>query len=172
VSVALAPGDPTATLTFPGGTLPNGNYRLVLNHTGVKDLRGNELDGNGDGAGGDDFTFHFFVLTGDINRDRAVNGTDFAILAGNFGKSGQTYATGDLNGDGFVNGSDFALLAGNFGRSVPAPAAQQVVRTAPAPAALTALWPPPSRRAAPTKPSSHAIGRIVPPTRSRTVSGR
>jgi hypothetical protein len=24
----------------------------------------------------------FYVLAGDINRDRAVNGTDFAILAG------------------------------------------------------------------------------------------
>jgi hypothetical protein len=64
----------------------------------------------------------FFVLTGDLNRDRAVNGSDFAILAGNFGKTGMTYGQGDVNGDGSVNGSDFALLAANFGKTVPAPA--------------------------------------------------
>jgi hypothetical protein len=34
-----------------------------------------------------------------------------------------TYAQGDLNGDGSVNGSDFAILAGNFGKTVPQPAA-------------------------------------------------
>ena len=28
-----------------------------------------------------------FVLRGDVNRDRAVNGSDFALLAGSFGKS-------------------------------------------------------------------------------------
>jgi hypothetical protein len=70
-----------------------------------------------------DAVLDFFSLAGDINRDRAVSGTDFAILAGNFGKSGMTYAEGDLNGDGFVNGSDFAILAGNFGRTVAAPSA-------------------------------------------------
>src|SRR5215218_1604999 len=73
------------------------------------------------------FVFDFFSLAGDLNRDRSVNGTDFAILAANFGKPGRTYPTGDLNGDGSANGSDFAILAGNFGKTVPAPAA--VVRT-------------------------------------------
>jgi hypothetical protein len=49
-----------------------------------------------------------------------VNGTDFALLASNFGaQSGADWARGDFNGDGAVNGSDFALLAGNFGRSAP-----------------------------------------------------
>src|SRR5687767_9710038 len=64
------------------------------------------------------------TLPGDINGDNAVNGTDFAILAGNFGKSGMSAAQGDLNGDGSVNGSDFAILAGNFGKTItPARAA-------------------------------------------------
>jgi uncharacterized delta-60 repeat protein len=58
------------------------------------------------------------ALPGDINGDNAVNGSDFAILAGNFGKSGMSAAQGDLNGDGAVNGSDFAILAGNFGKTV------------------------------------------------------
>jgi hypothetical protein len=105
----------TAAFTFPAGfTFPDGNYRATLAGLGVTDAVGNAMAA--------EHTFGFFSLIGDINRDRAVNGTDFAILAGSFGKSGQAYAQGDLNGDGAVNGSDFALLAGNFGRTVPEPA--------------------------------------------------
>jgi hypothetical protein len=62
----------------------------------------------------------FSTYYGDANLDAAVNGVDFALLAGNFGKTGQTWETGDFNRDGSVNGSDFALLAQNFGRSQPA----------------------------------------------------
>jgi Dockerin type I domain len=58
------------------------------------------------------------TLPGDANTDGAVNGTDFALLAGNFGRTGQMWPTGDFNLDGAVNGTDFALLAGNFGRTV------------------------------------------------------
>jgi hypothetical protein len=100
----------TATFAFPkfpNGVLPNGSYRATLQAAGT--------------GLASDFTFDFFVLAGDVNRDRSVNGSDFAILAGNFGKTGMTYAQGDLNGDGAVNGTDFAILAGNFGRTVPPP---------------------------------------------------
>jgi hypothetical protein len=57
---------------------------------------------------------------GDANVDGVVNGTDFARLAGNFGRSGLEWPGGDFNYDGLVNGADFALLASNFGRSAPA----------------------------------------------------
>jgi hypothetical protein len=155
----------TATLSFDG-FLPNGNYTARAIAGGITNSIGELMPV--------DATLDFFALAGDINRDRSVNGTDFAILAGNFGKTGQAFTQGDLTGDGFVNGSDFAILAGNFGKTVPAPAAQQGVRTAlPAPRALAAPRPLPVRRAAPTKAPSHAIGRrIVPPKRSRRVSGR
>jgi hypothetical protein len=66
-----------------------------------------------------------------VNLDRTVNGTDFAILAASFGKTGRTYAAGDLNGDGSVNGGDFAILAANFGRSLPPPPAPQIVSVGP-----------------------------------------
>jgi hypothetical protein len=68
-------------------------------------------------------------LPGDANFDGAVNGTDFALLAGNFGKTGQTWNTGDFNFDSAVNGTDFALLAGNFGRTIPSPAAASLAPT-------------------------------------------
>jgi len=110
-SVTYDAASNTAVFNF-AGLLPNGNYRATIAAAGITDASGNSMP-----AG---FTFDFYFLAGDINGDRAVNGTDFAILAANFGRTGQTYATGDLNGDGSVNGSDFAILAGNFGRTVPA----------------------------------------------------
>src|SRR3712207_7202687 len=105
-----------------------------------------------------DFSLEFFVLGGDVNRDRVVNGSAFALLAGNFGRTGMTYAQGDLNGDGFVNGTDFALLAGNFGKSVPAPAPAPAsggtATTSPAPAATP-------KRHAPIRRTPKAPGLIV-----------
>jgi Dockerin type I domain len=154
----------TATITFAGaGILPNGNYRLTLVAAGVTNAAGTPVAAN--------FVLDFFALTGDVNRDRSVNGTDFAILAGNFGKTGRTYEQGDLNGDGSVNGSDFALLAGNFGKSVPAPAAQQsVVVSSPPQGAATAPPPRAARRVTPPKPPASANRRILPLTRKRPAS--
>jgi glucose/arabinose dehydrogenase len=57
-------------------------------------------------------------LDGDANLDGSVNGSDFALLAGNFGRTGRAWGEGDFNDDGSVNGTDFALLAGNFGRNL------------------------------------------------------
>jgi hypothetical protein len=120
-SVAYDVETNTATFTF-AGALPNGNYRAVLVASGVTDAADRQLTAN--------HVTDFFVLAGDVNRDRSVNGTDFALLAGNFGKTGMTYGQGDLNGDGNVNGTDFAILAGNFGKTVPAPAAAVALRPA------------------------------------------
>jgi hypothetical protein len=99
--------------------LPEGNYRASLASGEVRDAEGNPLVGANP-------VLEFWVLGGDINGDRAVNGSDFAILAGNFGKAGMSHSQGDLNGDGAVNGSDFAILAGNFGRTLPAAPASLV----------------------------------------------
>jgi hypothetical protein len=131
----------TATFTLPAGQqfLANGNYRATLAAGAVSDSSGSPLSAAS--------VTDFFVLTGDINRDRSVNGTDFAILAGNFGRTGMTFAQGDLTGDGRVDGADFAILAGNFGRQVPPPP--------PPPAVAVALRAPqsqpPQRRAAPAR---------------------
>jgi hypothetical protein len=62
------------------------------------------------------------TLYGDANLDGSVNGSDFALLAGNFGRTGQFWYGGDFNYDLSVDGSDFALLAGNFGKTAPAAA--------------------------------------------------
>jgi len=47
---------------------------------------------------------------GDLNSDCLVNGTDLAMLLGNWGGSG----TGDVTGDGIVGGDDLAALLNNW----------------------------------------------------------
>ena len=64
--------------------------------------------------------FVTLFISGDANRDGAVNLGDFNVLASNFGQSGREWSTGDFSGDGLVNLTDFNLLASNFGQSASA----------------------------------------------------
>jgi hypothetical protein len=57
-----------------------------------------------------------YALYGDANLDGVVSGDDFAILAGNLGKSALAWDKGDFNYDGVVSGDDFAALIGNLGK--------------------------------------------------------
>jgi hypothetical protein len=57
-----------------------------------------------------------YTLNGDTNLDGVVNGTDFGILAANFGRQVSAWDQGDFNYDGVVDGTDFGLLAANFGQ--------------------------------------------------------
>jgi hypothetical protein len=55
-------------------------------------------------------------ISGDANRDGAVNVSDLSLLAANYGTTnGATWAMGDFTGDGAVNVSDLSLLAANYG---------------------------------------------------------
>jgi hypothetical protein len=150
----------TVTFHFAAGVLPDGNYRATLLAAGVANAAGVPLAA--------DYVLNFFVLAGDINRDRSVNGTDFAILAANFGRTGQPYAAGDVNGDGFVNGTDFAILAGNFGKTIPAPPVAVASAAAAAAPGLTS----PARGASPRPRRSLAFTAATPAKPSRRLPGR
>jgi hypothetical protein len=146
----------TATFSFssyPGGQLPDGNYRATIPAGAVSDAAGNPMAA---------FTLDFFVLASDLNRDRTVNGTDFSLLATNFGKSGRTYADGDVTGDGTVNGSDFSILAANFGKSLPAPAMAATAAVARTDVSLRAAARPKTRRPLNRRPGAHPVrlGRL------------
>ena len=74
----------SATITFPGNTpLPDGDYQLTLLASGISSA-GGQLDGNGDGVGGDNYMLTFFVLGGDADRDKVVNTSDFMWMAAEF----------------------------------------------------------------------------------------
>jgi len=69
-------------------------------------------------AGDTNATFDVFardlghVITGDLNGDGVVNGSDLALLLGQWGAC--PGCPSDLNGDGVVNGADLGLLLGNW----------------------------------------------------------
>ncbi len=57
-----------------------------------------------------------YTLLGDANLDGVVNGSDFSILAANFGKGVTNWDQGNFLFSSSVNGSDFSALAANFGQ--------------------------------------------------------
>lgn len=107
----------TAQFTFPGyprGILPNGNYRATVSAGSLADPAGNTL--------ASDYTFDFFFLAGDLNRDRVVNSRDLQIFTTHYPTTaGATYLMGDLNYDGVINSRDLQILSANYTAVLPPP---------------------------------------------------
>jgi hypothetical protein len=116
---------------YPGGVLPDGNYRATLPVGSVTDAAGNATSAP--------VTFDFFVLAGDANRDRAVNFDDLLVLAKNYNRSGTTFDQGDFNYDGTVNFDDLLILAKNYNRTLPATGAASAASPLNAEALATSL---------------------------------
>jgi hypothetical protein len=117
------------------------------------------------------------ALFGDANLDGRVNGTDFSILAANFGRSGRTWAQADFTGDAEVTGADFALLAGNFGRRAAAAMAVAPAVTSFHPSATGALAPMPTFGLEPnpepqTRTRRVAVAAAATPLASETPTPR
>jgi len=116
VSSQFTINSPTSvTLTFSGvsmefGSLADGNYELRIISSQVSGV-GN-LDGNGDGVGGDDYVFTFHRLFGDGNGDKRVDSADFALFRQVFGTPGIAF---DFNNDGNTSATDFAEFRKRFG---------------------------------------------------------
>lgn len=94
------------------GALPNGDYRVTIGAGSFADASGNAL------ASG--FSLDFFVLAGDVNRDRAVNFDDLLVIAQNYGQTGNSFSQGniDYSSDGSVGFDDLLLLAQQYGTSL------------------------------------------------------
>lgn len=92
--------------------LPDGNYRLSLLPGSVADPTGNRLIGSN--------TIDFFVLIGDINRNRMVDFDDLLTVAQNYGQTGKTFLQGnfDYSADGLVGFDDLLMLAQRYGSSL------------------------------------------------------
>jgi len=58
------------------------------------------------------------TLPGDADSNNRVDEADAAILAANWGQSGD-WTTGDFNGDGTINALDASILAANWGDHNP-----------------------------------------------------
>jgi hypothetical protein len=122
-SLFYNPANHKLTIPLRQTILTDGNYNLTLQAGDVKDLRGNTMAAA--------YSYNFFILKGDLNRDRSVTINDFITLAANFNKPGLP-STGDLNDDGSVTISDYIDLSSNFGKILSPP------DPAPAPMAMAA----------------------------------
>ncbi len=101
----------SVTYSIPS-TLANGDYQFRLPAGSVFDRAGNPLAA--------DSTMPFFILAGDLNRDRVVNFDDLLVLAQNYGQSGLSFTQGNLDRDlaGNVDFDDLLLLAQWYGTSL------------------------------------------------------
>ena len=96
-----------AAVTFAGGTLADGDYRLT----------GTAADAAGNAGA---FAADFFVLAGDADRDRVVGVADFLLLRRNFGTTGGSlFSEGDFDNDGRIGVGDFVILRRQFGKRLP-----------------------------------------------------
>jgi hypothetical protein len=163
ISVSFDPAANIATFTFPGlagGRLTPGRYRAVLLASGIN-AGGAQLDGNSDGTPGDNYTFDFVHLPGDLNGDGKVDFTDFQQIELTYGKTGASWADGDFNYDGVVNDSDVQILLGAMNTVLPAaPIPAPVASPAPAAVPLKPA-PAPTKKQTPLAPVKVKIP--VPP---------
>ncbi|HQY87512.1 MAG TPA: PQQ-dependent sugar dehydrogenase, partial [Tepidisphaeraceae bacterium] len=102
------PGTNIATFAYDG-ILPDGDYTATLDGTGITNIAQTPL--------GNDYVAEFFVLAGDLNRDRKVDFEDLLVVAQNYDESGQTFTGGnvDYSDDGKVDFSDLLIVAQHYG---------------------------------------------------------
>jgi hypothetical protein len=107
------------------GSLKDGRYALTALASQIS-AGGQQLDGNGDGTGGDNYIFGdaqgLFRFFGDVNGDRTVNGLDLGFFRNAFGTSAgdpNFLSFFDFNGDGTINGFDLGQFRTRFGTSLP-----------------------------------------------------
>lgn len=110
-----------ATVRFDPLVLADGNYRLSIAADALPGMPGA-------------YSADFYAFAGDANRDRAVNISDFSVLASRFNQPG-TFSQGDFNYDGQTNISDFAILAAKFNTTLPAFGGRGLSAAPPRPAA-------------------------------------
>ena len=176
MAVSFDPNSNIATFTFPGlanGQLATGHYRAVLLASGINS-GGVALDGNGDGTPGDNYTFDFTHLPGDLNGDNKVNFNDYQLFELNYGKTSATWADGDFNYDGTVNDPDLKILLANLNTvlpDAPLPAAPTPVNSpAPAPTPVTSTpTPTPVKPPTTSKKPPAPVHKPVAKTRAATI---
>jgi len=104
-----------------GGSLIDGAYQLTIVAGNVQGA-GGQLDGDGNGTGGDNFqtpttgTGRLFRLFGDNDGDGDVDAQDFGAFRAAFGTAGNVPF--DFDGDGDVDAQDFGQFRARFGSSV------------------------------------------------------
>jgi hypothetical protein len=101
----------TVGFDFVAPVLPDGRYRATLAAGSLRDLSNNPL--------ANAYTFDFYILSGDFNRDQVVNFDDLLSLAQNYGRvDTATYSMGDIDYDRSIDFDDLLLFAQRYGNSL------------------------------------------------------
>lgn len=126
VNLNVAQAGNLVTITFTGGgvagvragtnALLDGKYTLVMNASKIAGS-GGQLDGDGNGTGGDNRTDTIRALFGDGDGDGDVDVQDFSLFRAAF--SGGPSSVFDYEGDGDVDLQDFSQFRGRFSLNVP-----------------------------------------------------
>lgn len=127
LTTASGAGNPSSAEFVANPLLTDADYEATLLTGGVTDAAGNALTAAA--------PFAFFVLAGDMNRNRIVDFDDLVVLAQNYGTNGRTFSQGNLNydGDGDVDFDDLVILAQKYNSSLAV--AAPIAAPAPAPSA-------------------------------------
>ena len=115
----------TATWTLTS-SLPDDQYTACIDASQITDSGGKNLDGNDDGADGDDAIFTFYRLFGDSTGDGQVNHEDLFDLA-NIWLVTPNQTGLDNNDDNIVNFIDFGDFAKNWTSSFTQPTTYPMV---------------------------------------------
>jgi hypothetical protein len=111
-------GRTLARLTFKGhqvvgGSLADGQYRLIIRGDRVRNAQGRLLDGDSDGLEGGNYVDEFFRMFGDTDGDGDVDRDDKQIFSKAFGKrsrdAGYLWYL-DYNANGRIWAEDLALF--------------------------------------------------------------
>ena len=102
----------TATWTM-SQSLPDDKYTATLDASKITDSNSRNLDGNGDGIGGDDATFEFHRLFGDATGNAVVDTSDLALLASRWLDTPADTGL-DTDNNNFISFLDFAAFAQNW----------------------------------------------------------
>lgn len=119
-AVITGPGT-LVNLTFTGagtiaGSLPDGNYRLVVNGSVISDALGANVDADGNGTAGGTGTFNFHRLFGDSDGNKVVDSADFLAFRLAFLNPSEAF---DHDGSGNVDATDFLAFRLNFLKTLP-----------------------------------------------------
>ena len=116
-NVWLDPTGEVLTVVFEDRLSEDGYAFTISGH--ATDAAGNELDGNGDGTGGDDYVLTFSFLAADLNHDGQVDLADFDIfadcMAGPDVISEPACTGADFDVDNDVDLGDFGIFQRAFG---------------------------------------------------------
>jgi hypothetical protein len=104
------------------GSLADGRYTLTA-LAGQITANGRQLDGNGDGTAGDNYTIGsaqgLFRFYGDMNGDRRVDISDFGFFSLAYFTPANYNAALDFNGDGRIDVTDFGQFSLRFFTNLP-----------------------------------------------------